>query len=86
MPVYNIGLQNDMGHVSFLDMDYYKKYPKHIQNFAWQKVDAYVESYAELTPEGFYIRLYRLKPGMQKKWTYYCGNDTVNIDYTPLCY
>lgn len=76
MTVYEVKLNNDMGHLVIAGD--YTKLPEHIQNFVYSKMMLYVESYYD-NPCMFY----RMKdPKLSKYWTYHCGNDTVNIDYS----
>lgn len=74
--IYNITVYNDMGHFMFFDSKI-KDIPDHIMDFIHSKQNLYVDT--ENTKEGAHF--YYLKPGLDKKFTYYCNNDVVNITY-----
>lgn len=76
MTVYDVELGNDMGHLVIAGD--YNKLPEHIRYFVYSKMRMYVETYYDNR-----CTLYRMKDAnMSKKWTYYCGHDVVNIDYS----
>lgn len=74
---YKIKFYNDMGH---LLIDNYDNLPRHIIDFAYSKVKLYINHATDL--DGLYCRFYCLKPGLQQKYTYYIGQDSVEIDWS----
>jgi hypothetical protein len=73
---YNLTFYNDMGH---LLCEPYNTTPKHILDFADSKFNLYGYLATDIATGS--ARYYILKPGYSDKWTYYCGNDVVNITY-----
>jgi hypothetical protein len=66
-----------MGH---LLIDNYNNIPEHIRNFAYSKVKLYINHATDLG--GHNCMFYCLKPGLQEKYTYYCGQDSVEINWS----
>lgn len=73
MPYYSVKIQNDMGHLEVKGT-----VPKYIRDFCFSKASQYV---TDFTHTRYYNRFYGLKDGLQKKWTYYLGSDTVEIEW-----
>lgn len=66
-----------MGH---LMIENYDKIPRHIIDFAYSKVKLYINNATDNS--GLHCRFYVLKAGLLNKYTYYCGSDTVKIDWS----
>lgn len=80
MPEYTVQLFNDMGHL--LTEPYYGNIPNDIFDFVCTKSRNKINYATDLSNHG--LRFYILKEGLQKKWTYKVGDDTITIDYTRL--
>lgn len=79
MDHYTISMINDMGHLSYTSKN--PSIPKSIINFALEKASNKIFSIHDNRHPGFIF--YRLKPGLQTKWTYtlHNYNCTVTIEY-----
>ena len=77
MPIYNITLFNDMGHLNTIPDS--SDIPKKIFDFIYLKADMYLANATDTINWG--CRFYILKPGLNKNWTYYYGHDIINITY-----
>ena len=104
MPIYNVLLDSDMGHllinyetipstqppgvIDFTDVNYhhnmYNKIPNYIDNFVTSKVKAYVKYYTDAATKRATYHVLNPELNLKDKWTYYCDNDVVNIDYSKL--
>jgi hypothetical protein len=80
MPEYTVQLYNDMGHL--LTEPYYGTIPNDIFDFVCRKSRNKINYATDLSNLG--CRYYILKEGLQTKWTYQVGDDTITIDYTRL--
>lgn len=78
---YTVKFYNDMGH---LLIDNYDNIPQHISSFAYSKVKTYINYATDKGGRG--CRFYVLKAGLSPKYTYYIGNDTVEIDWSDCKY
>lgn len=77
MTVYDITLQEDMGHL-VIDGDI-TKIPGHIYNFVFTQARTYLNIATD--NEGRGCRFYILKSGLKNSWTYRIGSDIINIKY-----
>jgi hypothetical protein len=80
MPEYTVDFYNDMGHLrTYPD---YGELPDPIFEFACEKVRNKINYATDLSKLG--LTFYILKEGLQTKWTYKVGDDTITINYANL--
>lgn len=77
MPHYNVSVFNDMGHIMM--EPWIDKLPAHISKFILDRVLIYLRVATDR--DGLGCRFYILKDGLQRKWTYNCGEDTITVDW-----
>lgn len=74
--IWNIEVYTDMGHL-MTRPEY--GIPRNIHRFVFEKIKLYANCATD--KELGQCRFYILKPEMEKKWTYFCDGDIVNIFY-----
>jgi len=74
--------------IDFTDVNYhrntYNKIPSNIDALVKDKVKSYVKYYTDAATKKATYHVLNPDLNLQDKWTYHCGNDVVNIDYSKL--
>ena len=80
--IFNVTFSNDMGHAVFSNTkDYYVKLPQVVSDYCYHVLrPRYIVQ--KVTKDGFVF--YHLKSGLNTKWTYYMGTNTI-INMTWEC-
>lgn len=75
MPHFTARVFNDMGH---LMTDPFRSFPGHILSFVMAKCEQNVKQFIHTTN---HARFYGLEDGLQKRWTYRLGGDSIEIEW-----
>jgi hypothetical protein len=77
MTKYTITFYNDMGHLLIDSLP--EDIPEHIQKFVYEKIKNKINFATDKT--GYGAVYYVLKSGLNDKWIYESGNDTIIVKY-----
>lgn len=73
MPHFTVRAFNDMGH---LMLNPYSSLPDHIRSFVMAKCEQNVKQFTHKTNHAYF---YGLEEGLQKRWTYRLGGDSIEV-------